>query len=380
MRNTWLPALALWFSVFGCSVSRGGEIVVTAADFSLEVGTRLTFAIERADGTPGGQLTYALTGERTVGGHRLFREPVFFKQMQPRDTWLVVTDNAMTTYASLGAKLPTWECRLPVKKGATHEYDSAHGRVTARVEGPEDVEVPAGKFTCLVWVEEHVEGGRRWTQKTWFAPGAGTVQFTISAEQDYTLKLLRIDKPRKVERKPGETYLSHFDSGNPLVPLPFPKAQWYGAAGNAVATSIVEIDPRGGAAGTPFCLRWTYHTKGTWVGASFFPGGSMGVQGDMSGYDSFSFYIKALRPGSCSLSLRARKAQGGGLAFIHIPITLTAEWQKVTVSAETHPQLKTIDLKAVNILSISDYNQGEASNVIWLDEFILHKEKPQATF
>ncbi|NQT87302.1 hypothetical protein HQ560_11090, partial [bacterium] len=178
MRNTWLPALALWFSVFGCSVSRGGEIVVTAADFSLEVGTRLTFAIERADGTPGGQLTYALTGERAVGGHRVLRQPVFFKQMTPRDTWLTITDNLVATYPSLSAKLPMWECRLPVTKATTHTYDSVNGPVTVRVEGPEDVEVPAGKFTCLVCVETWMQGDVRKTRKAWYTPGTGLVQNT----------------------------------------------------------------------------------------------------------------------------------------------------------------------------------------------------------
>ena len=110
------------------------------------------------------------------------------------------------------------------------------------------------------------------------------------------------------------------------------------------------------------------------------PSGSMGVPADLSRYQYVSFYLKGLREGRCSLTIRAAPREGGRHTEIGIPLQVTKQWQKIVVGPETHPQFKRIDTKKVHVLGIRDSSEGEAANVIWLDEMMLHTEKQHATF
>jgi len=206
------------------------------------------------------------------------------------------------------------------------------------------------------------------------------VKYILHSDQDYTLTLVSRQEPRQVKAQPGTAVVSTFDVGDPLGSPLFPRTMWAAGAGEARCSSVIDIDHSGGAAGTPFCLRWTYHTQGTWVSVNLVPSGVWGVPVDLSRYGSLSFYIKGLVPGQCSLSVMAKPAEGEGRRFSHIPIQFGTEWRKIVTSTETHPQVKEIDLKQVYMFGFGASSEGKASGVISIDEVMFHTAKKMAEF
>ena len=165
--------------------------------------------------------------------------------------------------------------------------------------------------------------------------------------------------------------LSTFDTRDPLGSPLFPRAVWTGLGGLPGRASVVDIEPTGGAAGTPFSLRWTYHTRGTWVSAYMEPSGEWGRPVDLSRFGSVSFYVKGLSEGDCALTLRAKEAEGERVIMVHVPVHVTTEWRLVEIGEGT-PELERIDASEVYSFSFGTYSEGEASNVVWLDEVMLH--------
>ncbi len=356
-----------------CGATRAEELVITSADFPVEVGTRTTIAITSAAGQPVGQVKLAVIGRRALGKTTLFREAVTFGQMRVRDSWLSKSDDEIAGYSSFGAEHPSWKCRLPLKAGLTYEYRSDSGLARVRVEGPVEIEVPAGKFNCLVCVEERQEAdGTRRKQTLWVAPGVGIAKLEVAGERGFTLSHVDRQGPRVVEVPAGSDVVSTFDVGNPLGSPLFPKAVWSGRCGLPGRVSDLDIEPTGGAAGTPFCLRWTYHTKGTWVSAYMEPSGNGSEPVDFSRYESMSFYIKGLSEGECAVSIRAKAAEGNQVIMVHVPIQVTTKWKKIEIGEGT-PQLEAIDASQIYFFSLGVYDEGEASNVIWVDEVMLHR-------
>ena len=224
-------AMACFLLVAACTMSRAGELVITSQDIPIEVGRRSTAVLTTLDGQPRGQITFAIVGKMQLGKVTLYREAVRFGQMRVADGWSTKSDSEAASYSRFGAPHPALKIPLPLKTGMTYEYQSETGKVRARVEGPEEITVPAGKFTCLVCVEEREADGKRRIQKTWIAPKHGGVKFTLRLDQDYVMSLVRTEEPRRVEAKPGTDVLSTFDVGNPLSSPLFPKALWGGATG-----------------------------------------------------------------------------------------------------------------------------------------------------
>ena len=140
-------------------------------------------------------------------------------------------------------------------------------------------------------------------------------------------------------------------------------------------SSDVDIDPfTGGANGTPFCLRWTYTTIGTWVSTSIAPGGGRPV--DLSKYAGISFYVKGLLGKPCTMTFVSKAPAGEERALAHIRFPVTQEWQKIIVTPDTHPELGKIDLSQIYSIGLTDYaREGAAHNVVWLDEVKLHEDE-----
>ncbi|MHC4201202.1 MAG: hypothetical protein ACYSU0_14525, partial [Planctomycetota bacterium] len=107
-----------------CGATRAEELLITSADFPVEVGTRTTIAIATAAGQQVGQIKLAVIGKRALGKTTLFREAVTFGQMRVRDSWLSKSDEEVAGYSSFGAKHPSWKCPFPLKAGLTYEYQS----------------------------------------------------------------------------------------------------------------------------------------------------------------------------------------------------------------------------------------------------------------
>jgi len=276
--------------------------------------------------------------------------------------------------------LPIFKYPLPLKKGLTFEYQSTRGTVRARVEGPVALATPAGKFTCLLIVEDHEDGEERWQQKLWVAPGVGHVKQISRVGKEFTSTLVSHKKPRQVKAQPGARIVSTFDAGNPIGSPLFPRAMWAAGTGDLQCSSIADIDPSGGAAGTPFCLRWTYHARGTWVNVGFTPSGVWGVPVDLTRYARLSFYIKGLTQERIVLTFIATRAEGGGMDFHHVPLQVATEWQEATIDLKTRPELAQVDWKRVHTITIGTSTEGEASGVISIDEVMLHTAKQIGEF
>lgn len=357
--------------------AHAGELVIRAADFPLEVGGRVTFSIVAAGGQQRGEIRAAVIGVRQLGDVAFVRQAVRIGPMRVPDSWLAITETWTAHYASFGATVPTWRCPLPLKKGLTYEYTSTDGPTKARVEGPETVKVGDKTYTCLVCVEQRGEDRVR---KVWITPGVGTVKAIMSGEQDVEVAMTSLERPVNPKVPKGTAVLSTFDRDNPLGSPLFPKAAWGGAAGEPGRSSVVEIDPWNGAAGTPYSLKWTYHTKGTWAAASIVPAGDPNVSVDISRFASTSFYIKGLTARPCAVVIHAKAANEDRRTFVNIPIQVTTEWQKITLTSQTHPQLNEIDAREVYILGLSDFSQEAAANVIWLDEVMMHLPDDRGEF
>jgi len=352
-----------------------GELVITAADLPLEVGRRATYQIA-VGGEVRAELRSALVGARRIGKAMLMREAVLFGTMQVPGSWVEKTDDHIAFYPAFGAERPAWRYPLPLKIGLEYEYEAVTGKAKGLVGGPETVEVPAGKYTCLMCVEERAEG----TRTLWIAPGVGIVKVQIGDAEGAIVSLTRFEKPHTAKPAPNAMALSTFDSGDLLGSPLFPGGRWHGVAGQPVCSSVVAIDPWTGAAGTPFSLKWAYNTKGTWVAASFNPSGDPERPSDISKYAYTTFWIKAAHAGQCAVSIRAKHANEDRRTMANIPIQVTTEWRKVTLSDKTHEQLKTIDATQVYSIGLGAYSQQEDANVIWLDEVMFHTGEPPVEF
>jgi hypothetical protein len=251
------------------------------------------------------------------------------------------------------------------------EYESPQGKVRSRVVGTEAVGVPAGKFACLAVESTYEADGEEKTRTSWIAPGIGTIKHV---REEWTLTLTRVEPAAEPKPEKGAIALSTFDTGEPLRSPILGRARWGAYMGEPGRSSDIDIDPfTGGAADTPFCLRWTYTTLGTWVSASIGPGG--GRPADLSKFAGLSFYVKGLLGRQCTMTIVGKAPEGEGPGFAHIRFQVTGQWQRIIVTPDTHPELGDVDLTQVYSIGLSDYaKEGAAHNVIWLDEVKLHTD------
>lgn len=100
--------------------------------------------------------------------------------------------------------LPLAHFPLPQRVGQTFEVTVLGGRVKARVEGVEEVRVPAGTYRCLLLVE-HVETQDRLVEvRVWMAPKVGTVKWSVDGPDGFTENLVsqQFINPASLAKKP----------------------------------------------------------------------------------------------------------------------------------------------------------------------------------
>lgn len=360
-----LAALAL------ARLAGAGELVLNRGDLSLAVGQRSTLAVTNAQGEARGSIRWALVDRRTVGDTELYHEVLALESFSI-DLWVSVSDHELAIYSSLAARVPARRFPFPLKAGMSYEYQAETAKVKARVEGPVDVTVPAGKYTCLVIAEERSAAGKTWTEKWWLAPEVGTVKLREEKKETVDISLAKVEEPRVPKPPPGARVVSTFDTGEPLRSTLFPAAVWRGGSGKRECASHVDVDAFTGANGTPFSLRWSYHVAGTWASASILPSGNPRTPVDLSRYGTLSFYVKALHARGCALTLRAKKAGEDQAILVHVPVQVTPQWKKVVINLRDQPQLEGIDLKEVYLLALGVFSEEPSGNVVWLDEVMLH--------
>jgi hypothetical protein len=354
----------------GEKTGSSAELTITSEDFPLYEGMKSTFSVSFCDGiarevtievcdeVPLGDVTiyknaYALDGKRAVGVGEYVKK----------------SKESLERYSLTGGQLPQVMIRFPLAKGTTYEYQSTYGKAKAWVEGQEEVNTPAGKFMCLVFVQEMERAGTPARIKHWIAPGLGVVKTVAPCGPGAEQKEVRVLKNIQTG-----AVISNFDfATDPLVPSVFPKSRWKAGKGGEEAFSACELDTTNGAAGTAFSLKWSYHTKDTWVNVGLLLSGSWDKSVDLSQYDSISFYIKGSTERGCNFKIQSAPWKEKVLTGAEIPLKLTSEWQKVVIDLKTRPELKDINLTKTYTIELVDWDKEDASNVVWIDEIMLHK-------
>ena len=367
------PALVLALAL-SAAMAGAGQLVLTHEDFPIEVGTRTALDIRAADGEARGRVEFAIVAKMQVGQATLFRQAQRLGAMELEDAWLVRDREHLALFNAFGAPRPMWELRLPIKKGDRYVYESPTAKVQVHAEGQEEIETPAGKFTCLVLAQEQEHGGERLRHKNWVAPKRGLVKLTTRLDKDdVTMTLVAAHEPVPPPRVKGADVLSHFDSGRPLSSPLFPKALWHAKAGKAGQVSTATLDPWTGADGSPFSLRWSYHARDTWLNCTMVPSGTWGAPADLSRYGGISFHVKAQAAGQCAFVMQAKVKGEEGRIFASVPIAVTTTWQKLTLGPQKNPELAGLDFSKVYLIGFGNMAAGEAANTIWFDQILLHR-------
>ncbi len=346
------------------------ELTITSEDFPLYKGMNSTFSISGCDGTAR-EVTIEVCDEVLLGDVTIYKLVRTFNGKSAGGGYVKKSKESLERYSITGGQLPEVMIRFPLAKGASYEYQNVHGKAKAWVEGPEEADTPAGKFMCLVLVHEIETAGTPLRTKSWIAPGLGNVKIVAQCAPEAKQKEFRsVLKNTQM----GTVPISNFDFVvDPLVPATFPNSRWKTGKGEKGAFSACELDTTNGAAGTPFSLKWNYHTRGTWVNVGLLLSGSWDKSVDLSQYDSISFYIKASTERGCGFKIQSAPWKEKVLTGASIPLKPTSQWRKVVIDLKTHPELRNIDLTKTYTIGFVDWDKEDASNVVWVDEIMLHK-------
>lgn len=347
------------------------ELTITSEDCPLTKGMKFISSLSGCDGITR-EITTEVCDEIPLGDITLYKLAYTFDGKGNIVYYAKKTKESYEYYSSAGGQLPEEVIRFPITKGLAYEYQNPYGKVKVRVEGPEEVNTPAGKFTCLVLVSDMEIDGNTITRKSWIAPGLGYVRGTRQCDprdshKEFVSALKTIQTDLSV---------SSFDF-DPFVSTAFPNGRWRADKGDSNAISVCELDTTTGANGTPYSLKWSYNTKGknTWVNVSILLNNSWTEPVDLSKYDSISFYVKGAEKKHCAFKIQTGLWKDKKLSGAHFPLELTTEWQKVEIDLKTRPEIKGIDLtKAYTLELVENAKENEEkSNVVWIDEVVLHK-------
>jgi len=345
------------------------ELTITSEDFPLAKGVKFTSSLCGCDGNTR-EVTSEVCDEIPLGDITLYKLARIVNGKSEAIGYTKKRKESLEYYPPAGGQLPGEIIRFPLVKGSAYEYQNPYVKVKVRVEGPEEVNTPAGRFTCLVLVSDMERDGNTITRKSWVAPGLGSVRSVgqcdpRASQKEFVsaLKTIQTDLP-----------VSSFDF-DPFVSTAFARSKWKAGKGDNNAISLCELDTTNGAAGTPFSLKWSYDSKGkdTWVNVGLLLSGSWSEPIDLSRYDSISFYIKAAAEKGCAFKIQTGPWKENKLSSAHIPLKPTSEWQKVVIDLRPRPELKDIDLTKTYTIELVDCCKKDISNVVWIDEIVLHK-------
>jgi len=352
------------------------ELTITSDDFALAKGLKTIWSMCGCDGTVL-ETTTEVCDEIQLGDITIYKFARIVDGKSEPSGYAKKSKEALEFYPLTGGQMPGGIIRFPLVKGKAYEYQNIRGKVKMRVEGQEEVNVPAGKFMCLVIVQETAKDGNTVTGKSWIAPGFGIVRsIWPCAPQAKEKEMVSVLKTIQM----GELRISNFDF-DPLVSVAFPNSRWRADKGDKDAFSVCDIDTTTGAAGTPFSLKWSYKTRATdantdmntWVNVGLLLSGSWSESVDLSRYNSISFYIKAAAKKHCTFKMQTGPWKEKRLSGVCIPLELTPEWQKVVIDLKTRPEFKDVDLTKTYTIELVDGSKEEISSVVWIDEIMLHK-------
>lgn len=169
----------------------------------------------------------------------------------------------------------------------------------------------------------------------------------------------------------GATLLCNFDAGDPLSSPFFPTARWTPERKLGDAISICELDSTNPYGGSPFCLRWEYCNIRSWGILKFRFNFGTGRTADLSRFKTLSFYIRGAKNRDCRFAIWTDGADGNAICCEPFPISVTQNWQRVDINLGDE-RMKNVNISKTRVLEFNEPNTTEAaSNIIWLDEFLL---------
>lgn len=361
----WVGTQLMGF-IFSCSCLASEPLVITSEDLLPEVGTKSVYAYSAADGTNRGEGAMVVIDRLQIADAVLAKVANFQNEKRFCDLEVIAQPDRVVTYGVLGRGVPVQEFPVPLTVGETFKMDVVGEPRAFHVRRIEQLSVPAGQYKCLVCV---VEGRDSTPISTyWLAPHVGLVQMkNHSPAREVKVVLMAFQKPRKPVTLPNEIVLCSFDSGEPLNSPLCSNLGWHTDAYQANENSIscVQVDPTQSALGTCMSMRWCYHLRKAGTQLNLPLTDSSGKGTDLTRFDSLSFYIKGLNPGSCLFTIHGRPKREGVPAWVNTPVDYSSEWSKVTVDLRV-AAFSAIDLEQARLIGF--YHQGEDANVVWIDE------------
>jgi hypothetical protein len=349
------------------------ELTITSENFPLAKGMKSTWAITGCDGNDR-EITTEVSDEIPLGDITIYKLAYIVNGKNEAMGYAKKHKDSLEYYPPAGGQLPGEIIRFPLVKGLAYEYQNSRGKVKVRVEGPEEVNTPAGRFTCLVLVNNMERDSNTVTRKNWIAPGFGSVKSAGQCDPRASQKKF-VSALKTIQ---ADLSVSSFDF-EPFVSTAFARSKWEAGKGDNNAISVCELDTTTGANGTPYSLKWSYNTKGkdTWVNVGILLNKSWTEPVDLSKYDSISFYVKGAEKKHCTFKIQTGPWKDKKLSSAHFPLELTTEWQKVEIDLKTRTEIKDIDLTKTYTLELVEgaKENEEKSNVVWFDEITLHKNK-----
>ena len=363
-------ALVLGLLMLTCCAAWAAEsLVITDSDIVSQVGVKTVYTVLGEDNQSVGEFIHSIEGCRRLGDTSMIETQAHFNGNLAGRAWQILRPDSLEfTQGDRTQVLP-----LPLEVGKTASFDTTAGAGVIRALQEETITTPGGTFRCLVYTME--ENGSP-LQKTWFAPGVGTVKSITLKPQRYTLILKELKKPKSATPPPGSIVLVNFDSGNDPNATACPKATWNGFSGGpkkGITTPVV--DSTEAALDSARSLRWSYHVEeGVWVQCDIVLTGSFGKFFDLTPYDSVSFYVRGFRPGKCAFMVHGKPVRENDEAWVNIPMDYASEWTKVTMDLGRE-DLSKLDLRNTRALSLGHLgNADDNGNVIWIDEITCHRK------
>jgi predicted component of type VI protein secretion system len=171
----------------------GQELVIRKEDFKFAAGFKEVFErVPRDAAGARGHSEYIIHSQSQSGGTTLFPRAARGPDGKTEEQLLTLSQEGLSLYPTPTLTgLPMAHVPLPLRVGQTFDFAILAGRVRARVEGVEEITVPAGTYRCLVFVEQIDMPDRRGEARVWMAPNVGTVKWSMDGPEGCTESLVK---------------------------------------------------------------------------------------------------------------------------------------------------------------------------------------------
>lgn len=361
------------FVLNGAGSAQDG-LVIKDSDMFSQVGAKNIYRVTVADGNPTGELVRTVTDCTRLGDLTIITIQAHFNGKLIEKAVRTVRSHRSDFFQSERSRLPKHSFPLPLEAGGTLTFKTESGIASCKVDSEETIETEAGTFRCLVCL---IRETPQTAAKFWIAPRVGIVKAQATGPQAYTILLKEVKKPVPAAPPAGSDVLVNFDPGCDPSSIACPNATWEQGEKDSTRHSTITVDADKAALDTAGSLCWSFHVNHqAWTGGRIMLTGSWAEFVDLTPYDSVSFYVKGLRPGSFAFSIQGIAAGKEGQEYTMFPVDCTTEWKKVTIDLKSE-ELSKIDLRKTILFGLGrgGSENNDADNVLWIDEITAHRKQ-----